>query len=1195
MPVTSGASMSIAYCPDRLQWKLFLAGRLPREAHEELERHIENCAACQTSLQSIEDPRDSFIDGVHEAALADVLRLETAVQPPEGSPQPIDVRSPTVRETASREVAAGLPSMLGEFRLLREIGRGGMGVVYEAEQFSLGRRVAVKILPFTAMLDPKRIQRFENEARAVATLDNPHIVPVHSVGVEGDVHFYSMKLIDGRNLAEFIRAERERLENAAPSSGASTRASLGKVQKSVIPSGTTVAIRAAGSAVRQLGNGSPSGPVALQFGETSRDETCRRAADSTEIAGRLDPSHYHRIAEFGRQAAGALQHAHENGVIHRDVKPSNLMLDRSGKVWVTDFGLAQFEAELGATVTGQVLGTRRYMSPEQASGRRGAVDHRTDVYSLGVTLYELLTLASFFGEADGGDLMQKILTEDPIRPRRLNPRIPADLETIVLKAMAKDQQDRYATAGELDDDLNRFLEGKPILARPPGVAERLSKWIRRHQTLATTLIASTAILLLVSVTAATALWRQGTQLATAVVSATASQSLAEERALEARSTAYAATMGLAFDAYKNHDPVKVARLLDRFVPTDNQSDLRGFEWYFLDRLVRRAAAATQLSDKRLHVVRQSPDGKVIAAAGAAATISIVDPGNLTVLLQIDTRQVEVNGLAFSPDSSRLASAGDDGNIKVWDVATGNKLFGFQAHNPRVFSVEYIAEGKQLISTGYDRTIRIWDSSNGDRVDELSGHKERVTAAAHSDAGNLFASACRKDDIRVWDLATRKLVRTIPVGSSNRITSLSFSPDGTVLASGDQFSNVMLTRLDGSPPQQFAHFGDPIHCLTFTADGTRLVIADRSGAIHSFVLGSIDKDRKPSPMNEPLSGPLELFDMQTDWHAHKGRCYDLIETTGGQIISVGEDGLLKTWDPTNGAIEKVIFGSGRSVSNDHKDFAVRESDGLMAVAAADRGLELFHRSGDRYKRLRNIEGPGWWSVAFDRSTGQLVSGHNDGKLRFWDISKTEPVAAHTIEPGNNVSHVSISSTSEHWILTLEGPNQLRIFDKSGKQLAAEGGDFHPGVQTVSHDGALLCYSLENDVIIWDLANGKRRLTLRGHTDTVKAAAFIRDDSRLVTGSTDRSVSVWDLNTGDRLSTFVAHSSGVTALEFSPDGRTLAVGGHEGPVQLWHLGSELPMGSLPSNGAEFLYFSDGGQNLIVGSRAEQFLIFHADRTW
>ncbi len=343
---------------------------------------------------------------------------------------------------------------LGDYRIIREIGRGGMGVVYEAEQQSLRRRVALKVLPFAAVLDPRQLERFKNEAHAAATLHHTSIVPVYSLGSERGIYYYAMQFIDGRPFSTVIEELRE-LASLHDASDAPRSPSI--LLETLAPSGQrSAAIDSARSSA---------------IGASTRE--------SFDVSS--DRGYFRAVATLALQAADALQYAHEHGVVHRDIKPSNLLLDVGGHLWITDFGLALIQANPNLTMPGDLLGTMRYMSPEQALASRVPVDHRTDIYSLGATLYEVLALRPAFDGQDRQELMRQIAFEDPAPLRRVNRRIPHELETIVGKAMAKRPDDRYPTAQDMVEDLRRFLQDKPILAKPPSAVDRLAKWSRRHR------------------------------------------------------------------------------------------------------------------------------------------------------------------------------------------------------------------------------------------------------------------------------------------------------------------------------------------------------------------------------------------------------------------------------------------------------------------------------------------------------------------------------------------------------------------------------------------------------------------------------------------------------------------------------------------------------------------------------------------
>jgi serine/threonine protein kinase len=390
--------------------------------------------------------RDEFLAAHPEVAgqLSEYLRALEMIQSVAGE------MSPRGRSEEERS-PLGTGDLLGDFRILREVGRGGMGVVYEAVQLGLpDRRVALKVLPVSSSLDPRTLQRFRVETQAAACLNHPNIVPVFSAGCEQGVPFYAMPLIKGRSLAEILRSLRS-----------DEKASVLTPLPSVAGKGTNT-----------------QWPV--------------------------------MVADLGLQAAEALGHAHSLGVIHRDIKPSNLIIDEEWNLWVTDFGLARIACnDTGLTSTGDLVGTLRYMSPEQIRGEPGAGDARADIYALGVTLYEAVTLRPVFEACDRSALMHHILHDEPTPPRTIDPAVPKDLETIILKAMDKLPAGRYATARDLADDLHRFLNDRPIRARRPTLMERSLRWARRHRPLLATAVAGIVLSMAIGTLM---LWRTNRQL-----------------------------------------------------------------------------------------------------------------------------------------------------------------------------------------------------------------------------------------------------------------------------------------------------------------------------------------------------------------------------------------------------------------------------------------------------------------------------------------------------------------------------------------------------------------------------------------------------------------------------------------------------------------------------------------------------------
>lgn len=423
-----------------------------------------------TFIYRSQDQEDSRVIEISREYLA---LLEAGKQPEKG---PFIERYPELSEVVTEclegidlahslsqhltpQVSEMIARPLGDFKIIREIGRGGMATVYEATQLSLGRRVALKVLPFAASLDECQRQRFQIESQAAANLHHTNIVPVYAVGAERGMHYYAMQLIEGESLAEWLVRRKQELSESQ-----------------------VAGLASAGTA------------------EKSTDTTAEQQDRSTQVVNpavshtdhRQAKAWYQTIARIIAQVAEGLEYAHQSGVVHRDIKPANLLIDVKGNAWITDFGLAQVTASSPVTRTGDVVGTLRYMSPEQLNGKRALIDQRTDLYSLGATLYELLCLQPVFAANDHQQLLHNVLYDDPKPLRQMNRLIPVELETIVMKALAKVPGERYQTAADLADDLHRFLEERPILARRPTYVDHARKWLRRHPAV----VVSTFVILL---------------------------------------------------------------------------------------------------------------------------------------------------------------------------------------------------------------------------------------------------------------------------------------------------------------------------------------------------------------------------------------------------------------------------------------------------------------------------------------------------------------------------------------------------------------------------------------------------------------------------------------------------------------------------------------------------------------------------
>ena len=568
------------------------------------------------------------------------------------------------------------PKQLGDFRIVREIGRGGMGIVFEAHQISLGRRIALKVLPFASLLDERQLKRFRNEARAAAMLKHPNIVSVYSVGCERGVHYYAMEFVEGASLAEIISdLEKNPSEAAARSAGA--------------------------------------------IAEEAHDETTPVARLSTE----KETSHatfYRRVAHFGVQAAAALEHAHQEGVIHRDIKPANLLLDNSGNIHVADFGLARIQSTDDLTVTGDLLGTLRYMSPEQLS-EEAVVDQRTDIYSLGVTLYELALGIPAVPGARRQDVIHAILDLDPVAPKKLAPEFPDDLQTILQKAIHKDTADRYPSAASLADDLQRFLDSRPIHARPSTSWDRTRRFAKRNPLVAGLITSVVMLLMLLTVGSFAVAWKFARY-----------SQLQQQRAQLQELGLYARDIRLAKLAADESRISDLQRLLLKWHPDALSSgqDYRDFEWYHLWQYVEHTAL--------LHTIDLDLPCYDVKFLGDAEHVSIVGYDNRISTWQIGSKVSHspssilasksslVRKLAVADDGDYLVSADHEGHVMVWDWRSARLMEHIEIAakgNRDCRSLDMTRDGSRIL-VGFGDSVassaNIWNRKEGRWENPLDG-------------------------------------------------------------------------------------------------------------------------------------------------------------------------------------------------------------------------------------------------------------------------------------------------------------------------------------------------------------------------------------------------------------------------------------------------------------------------------------------
>jgi WD40 repeat protein/serine/threonine protein kinase len=1102
-------------------------------------------------------------------------------------------------ESSPRElegiVAAGLdsrPGELGDFRIVREIGRGGMGVVYEAQQLSLDRRVALKVLPMAAAMDGKQLQRFQLEAHAAACLHHTNIVPVHAVGCERGVPFYAMQYIEGRSLAQLI-AELRRLEgldaaNPSPANPADE------------PTTTLVADLAGGRLAGGTGgpadrdtSGSPGGSrdeleVAVPAAVRSPDAPAPRPGGEPPSGSSTRSRAYIRsVAQLGVQVAEALDHAHTRGILHRDIKPANLLLDMQGQLWVADFGLAQIQGHPGLTLTGDILGTLRYMSPEQALAKRVVIDGRTDIYSLGVTLYELLTLRPALDGRDRQEILRKIAQEEPAPPRKLNPAIPRDLETIVLKAMVKEPAERYATARELADELRRFLEDKPIRARRVGLGQRAVLWARRRPAEAALVVVGSLAVVALIVTALS-LWYGG--------------QLRRERDLAQRFR-YAQHIALANTAWRDGSLGRLEMLLD-----DCPAGDRGhWEWRYLKRQCHAELLKLEGHTGGIFAMAYRPDGQRIASAGIDGALKIWDAWTGKPLVTVPAHDGElVWSVAYSPDGTRVASTGWDGTVKIWDERTGELLWSRDHGGPGRFGwwvafsppdgarlatagsdgvvrvwdlatgrrddwsgdatvpstkLAFSRDGKRLATTRPDGTVAIWDATTGRVIDTLKEHpgpeaftQVYVRGVAFSPDGDLIAAGTADGFVRIWDARTSRLFRELKT-HADMVSAVAFSPDGRWLASSAGNLGVKLWEVaSGEEVLTIRGHAGQVYDLSFSPDGTRLATASHDGTIKIWAV-----------MADPAARVLR---------GHRGAVNGVAFPPVGKLLaSAGADGTVRLWDlATGGMIRTISDGPATQVNN-----VVFGPDGKLAAWADASGtVRLWDLAADRMRfTIPDEHGGVFARVAFHPGGEQLATASMDGRVRVWEVKTGRLVRAYEGRHRRSVQSLAYSPDGRYLasggedttVIVRDATADRVIFAGEGHRCWVHGVAYSPdgrylSTATGSSPGdpaiaRLASGSGEGSLKIWNAKTGEVLHPIQAHGNDVWGVDFSPDGTRLASASMDGTVKLWDVASGDEVLTLRGHTRAVLGVAFSPDGDLLASAGADGTVRVWDARPSSPL--------------------------------------
>jgi WD40 repeat protein/serine/threonine protein kinase len=1083
--------------------------------------------------------------------------------------------------------ASAAPQQLGDFRILREVGRGGMGIVYEAEQVSLGRHVALKVLPRKMLVDATQKRRFEREAKAAARLHHTNIVPVFGVGEHEGLPYYVMQFIQGLGLDEVLD-ELKRLQGSGNLTAAGDGLRVARKDVSAVDVARSLLTGAfhgssdlaATAAPGAEALGSPDVSAASKLSDSFTLSSSSVTLPASRIKGKK-ATYWQSVAQIGMQVADALEYAHKQGILHRDIKPSNLLLDTRGTVWVADFGLARAETEDHLTHTGDIVGTLRYMPPEAFEGR---TDKRSDLYSLGLAMYELLALRPAFEDKDRHKLIKRVTTEEPPRLDRLNRAIPRDLVTIVHKVIDREPLRRYLTAGELAADLQRFVEDEPIKARRVSVTERAGRWCRHNPALAG-LTAALVLVFLAGFLGVAWKWRDAEWQKD--VAQAAERGEAEQRAIaveqadratreaeRSRRLLYAADMSLAQQAWEAGDTGRARALLERQRPPAGQEE---FEWRYLWRLCQDGSRQTlrghnreitgltltkdgrtlatcgldqsvciwdmalrrhvKLLQRDITSATLAPDGKLLALSpGLSQTVQLWDPIARRVVASLPA-QARVVRVAFSPDGSLLAAGCANGTIRLWDVPTRRELQLGRAPQP-IAPVRYIAfspDGRTLASAGVDGTVQLWDIAARRVRASFQGHSAAILSLSFSPDGKTLASASADTTVRFWDTATGQPMPPPIRGPRTVVNAVSFAPDGKTLATGgedgtiriwDAATKTALILLRG-------HAG-PITTVAFAPDGRSLFSGSWDGTLKVWNVA-------------PGSGSSILS-------RSKGEINSVAFSPDGKTLAVSDqDNSVKLWNLASRKLVYRLTGHAAPVYR----VAYAPDGRTLASTAFDKTLRLWDVATG--KQVAEFPHKGIIESCAFSPDGKLIAAAMWGseEVLVWEIAGRHPVTklsgSHVqFSPDGALLAACLGNTVQLWdAATWQGLPPLTGFTARVHCLA-----FAP-------NGKSLATCEQNGTVrLWDMVGKRQVASRRGHTSTIESVAFTPNGRRLATAGGDSTVKLWDVALLQEVATLIGHDGPVLAVAFSPDGNTLASASADATVRLW----QAPLEETPREPAE-----------------------------